>query len=580
MGGVFYCGACEKRQQGGRRFIVTQDNVESVRRQMAATGKEALAACVAVGTILCTVTRVCRVVGSGDVDAPACFGEADQAAIKSSLVGRPVTKLLSSATLTGTAPAMVEETAAADDPGETAHFCALCDGTIAAAVGDDGSHVAQFQTPAGSRSVQLSAQEVEEALQSHLCLAQLLRQERTKAENAAQKRATRAAANAERELEAERAKNARAQEKARASMAADPSNRQMRWSNMLDPVWWSTWGDKVSPSLHRSLFGFATPSMMRNFFEVFFDEEALLPDEIGLSQYQLYALALMRMRRGETVQTLAALTGANRGRLGVLTAVWIHRLGAVGRMLVGVPEMEYLMESMPASFTECGMGKVAAIGDATDFMTETIRSPFMKKVKLMQWSDKVHHSAARGTSFCSANGMTIIALALTFGRSSELNCVKACARWLKQLPSWVHVAYDKGIRGMRSLLPNLNFTFMPCFLAPAKGKTQFTPEEAIESRGIARNRYVVEITYKRVKEWKLLREVVASEHFHLMNSTWLWALGFSNLCHRFLQPPPAVETNKQRTRRQQRKRTEAAAAVDDLDELRHAATAATAAMEV
>lgn len=116
------------------------------------------------------------------------------------------------------------------------------------------------------------------------------------------------------------------------------------------------------------------------------------------------------------------------------------------------------------------MGKVAAIGDATDFMTETIRSPFLKKVKLMQWSDKVHHSAARGTSFCSANGMNIIALALTFGRCSELNCVKACARWLKQIPAWMHVAYDKGIRGMRSILPNLNFVFMPCFLAPSRAR--------------------------------------------------------------------------------------------------------------
>ena len=288
----------------------------------------------------------------------------------------------------------------------------------------------------------------------------------------------------------------------------------------------------------------------------------------------------MRMRRGETVQMLAALTGVNLGRLGPATAVWIHRFGGVGRMLVGVPNIDYLMESMPASFTECGMGKVAAIGDATDFMTETIRSSFMKKVKLMQWSDKVHHSAARGTSFCSANGMTIIALALTFGRCSELNCVKACARWLKLLPSRVHIAYDKGIRGMRSLLPNLNFVFMPCFLAPAKGKTQFTADEAIGSRGVARNRYVTEITYKRVKEWKLLREVVPSVHFHLMNSTWLWALGFSNLYHRFLQPPPAVETKEQRTRRLARARTEAAACAADLDELRDAATAAAAAMEV
>jgi hypothetical protein len=121
---------------------------------------------------------------------------------------------------------------------------------------------------------------------------------------------------------------------------------------------------------------------------------------------------------------------------------------------------------------------------------------------------------------------------------------------------------------------------MPCFLAPAKGKTQFTVDEAIESRGVARNRYVIEITYKRVKEWKLLKEVVQSEHFHLMNSTWLWALGFSNLCHRFLQPPPAVETDQQRTRRLARVRTEAAACAADLDGLRDAAAAAAAEMDV
>ena len=91
---------------------------------------------------------------------------------------------------------------------------------------------------------------------------------------------------------------------------------------------------------------------------------------------------------------------------------------------------------------------------------------------------------------------------------SELNCVKACAKWLRKLSPRMALAYDKGIRGMRSLLPNLNFVFMPCFLAPSQGKTQLTVNEAVETRGVARNRYVVEITYKRAKEWHLLREVV------------------------------------------------------------------------
>jgi len=214
MGGTFNCGACGMRQRGSKRFVVTEDNVGSVRQQMVAAGKGALAAGVAVGMILCTVARVCRVVGQGDVDAPACFGETDQAAIKLCLAGRRVTKLLSSATLTATAPAMVDENAD-DHPDETAHFCALCDGTITAAVGDDGSHAAQFETPAGSRSVLLSAPEVEEAMHSHVCLARMLKRERAKAEDAAWHRTNRAAASAERELDATRAKNACAGVRAR-----------------------------------------------------------------------------------------------------------------------------------------------------------------------------------------------------------------------------------------------------------------------------------------------------------------------------------------------------------------------------
>ena len=225
------------------------------------------------------------------------------------------------------------------------------------------------------------------------------------------------------------------------------------------------------------------------------------------------------------------------------------------------------------------MGNVAAVGDATDFQTETIRSSFMKKVRLMQWSDKVHHSAARGTSFCSANGMNIIALALTFGRCSELNCVKACAQWLKKIPPDMAFAYDKGIRGMRSILPNLNFVFMPTFLAPSQGKTKLTVDEAIETRGTARCRYLIEITYSRSKAWHLLKEIIPHEHFHLMNSTWSWSLGFSNLAQKFLQPPTAVETVEQCTRRMERTRTEAAASSADMDELRGASAAVASAMD-
>ena len=76
---------------------------------------------------------------------------------------------------------------------------------------------------------------------------------------------------------------------------------------------------------------------------------------------------------------------------------------------------------------------------------------------------------------------------------------------------------------------------------------------------MARNRYVVEITYKRAKEWHLLKEVIEVEDFYLMNAVWLWSMGFSNHCHKFLQPPPDVETQAQRARRLDRAEKEQAA---------------------
>ena len=91
-----------------------------------------------------------------------------------------------------------------------------------------------------------------------------------------------------------------------------------------------------------------------------------------------------------------------------------------------------------------------------------------------------------------------------------------------------------------------------------------TGDESIQNRGIARNRYVVEITYRRVKLWNILRDRVPIQNFHLLDLTWWFALAFSNLCHNFLQSPPDVETSKARKRREKRAATENSAKIDHL----------------
>lgn len=240
---------------------------------------------------------------------------------------------------------------------------------------------------------------------------------------------------------------------------------------------------------------------------------------------------------------IAAQFGVSRSHLGKKIDAWIFRLGDFAKKtLVGIPDMQYILDNMPHSFIDAGMDKVVAIGDCCDIDTETVRTTYMAQVKNQMFSDKVQASAARGCSFCTPTGLTIIALGLVLGRASELNCVRALRPEFHQIPGHCHLCYDKGVPGMRCCLPHFNHVWMPAFLAPARGKTKFTREEHLQNRAVARNRYVIEICYSRAKDWQLLGSYARRETFHLLDSTWFWALGFSNLCCDHLQPPPDVET--------------------------------------
>ena len=107
------------------------------------------------------------------------------------------------------------------------------------------------------------------------------------------------------------------------------------------------------------------------------------------------------------------------------------------------------------------------------------------------------------------------------------------------MPARWSLCYDKGVASIRANLPNLNNVIVPCFLSGG----QYTAEQAIRNRAIATNRYVIEVTYSRVKSWRMLMPVVPREDFDVLNHVWWWALGFANLTYAPLKRPmePAVD---------------------------------------
>ena len=171
-----------------------------------------------------------------------------------------------------------------------------------------------------------------------------------------------------------------------------------------------------------------------------------------------------------------------------------------------------------------GMPNAVLAGDCTEVVTETVRKHI--HIRNQQHANKSHASAAIGCSFTTARGGNAVALDLALGRASEDQLTQIIAQYL-QLDPDLELMYDKGCPHLRAYLPNFNNVLVPCFLRPSQGKDQFTFHEATYNRACASGRYVVEISYMRVKQWGLFAPVVLREDFQYLNDCWWWGLGYS-----------------------------------------------------
>ena len=314
---------------------------------------------------------------------------------------------------------------------------------------------------------------------------------------------------------------------------------------IFDQRWWESLvtrtGTATYQRLHTFCFGFTEPHDLRAFYHLTFpDYHGPRSKRSGLGPFEHYCLALLHMRTGLPAEFISALMGTDRSHLGRHIATWVHRLGAVGRVaLVGLPPAEVIHAMRPQSCDDCGMPDLGLVGDGCSLLTEAVRTSWLSTVGDQLMDSKTDHPGAKGMLFTDGCGGACIASDLALGRASEGSLVRALRDKLDGLPTHLSVCYDKGIRGLNMLLPNFNHVYMPNFLAPASGKTQFELEEAFENKGIATNRYIVEIAFQRVKSWRVLTGEIRRECFHLINSAWWWALGFSNMYMHMLKEPPA-----------------------------------------
>ena len=140
------------------------------------------------------------------------------------------------------------------------------------------------------------------------------------------------------------------------------------------------------------------------------------------------------------------------------------------------PVVAFLESSVPQSFECAGMGSVGYIGDATDILTESVRK--MISVRNQQRSEKMHHSVARGLSWCTPTG-GLCASNLVLGRSSEYNTAVALAPQFASVPPHIALCYDKGVCLAARTPAEPEQRHCPMLLSGG----QYSAEQAIGNRG-------------------------------------------------------------------------------------------------
>ena len=294
---------------------------------------------------------------------------------------------------------------------------------------------------------------------------------------------------------------------------------------------------KKHPKAANHLFGFKswheTKVHLRCFWpDVKKPDPKTLQIETDMSMYEKLLITKMRFQRAMSEDMLALIWGRVQSSINFYVHECAPMWGEVGRHLsiLDIDE-EYLNAEIPDAFTDLGLGKVGAMPDGKDFMTDTSR--VNTAIGRAMWSDKVHHSGARCISWTTPAGLAFERTVLYMARASETACVATWREVLKKIPAGRLVLADRGFSRDAILYPNFNVHLTPCFLT---GRDQFTSGEVESDRRKCELRYTSETAFSRVTCTTGLRDSIPRSLFTIMEDMCDWGHAYINLCAP-MQPP-------------------------------------------
>ena len=231
----------------------------------------------------------------------------------------------------------------------------------------------------------------------------------------------------------------------------------------------------------------------------------------SLSPEEELFMVLSRLRCGFLGQDLAHRYAMSPAHISRIWTTWITFLHQRLRFLPIWPSREFVDYNMPICFKD-SFPKTRVIIDCTEFFIEM---PSSYRSQSVTFSSYKNHNTAKGLLGISPSGYPSFVSSLYVGRVSDKKITKDCGI-LDLLEPGDQIMADRGF-DIADDLPSGVTLNIPAFL---NGNDQLTLEEETSTRKIASARVHVERAISRIKNYRLLHQVISLSMASDLDKIW------------------------------------------------------------
>ncbi|XP_028412848.1 uncharacterized protein LOC114535739 [Dendronephthya gigantea] len=231
-----------------------------------------------------------------------------------------------------------------------------------------------------------------------------------------------------------------------------------------------------------------------------------------LSPEEELFMCLTRLRLGLLERDLAERFNISVSQVSRIWITWLDFLYRFLRSIPIWPSQSYVRETMPQSFKET-YPDTRVIIDCTELF---IDRPSQPRSQSATFSTYKNHNTGKGLIGISPRGDLTFVSELYAGNTSDKQLTKDCGIF-KLLEVGDQIMADRGFE-IEEDLPHGVSLNIPPFLGE---RAQFSEEEEIETRRIAKHRIHVERAIQRIKSFRILKFDLPISMAEDLNKIWV-----------------------------------------------------------